>query len=610
MKKISFVIFVVMIIASLSCLSVLADGGETSAPAESYKNVEIAYANVNYTSDIEIMFAIPAYEDLPADAKMSVIFWPAINETVTLSYNDVESAFAFELLPEEKKVTIDSKEHFVYKTDVITAEMMTDVFMARPVIILANGSRFYGDVVDYSIVEYVKTAKGDVDGIPALANQEIIDLLDAMLDFGAMAQLYAGANEPYRPYGFLASDQLNKINIIPVYDGVEGDVIFGGYFKAGASFATLNPIPKDIYTLVSCFDAEGKELIDTAGDKDGIQFLPLSEGDVTVKVLYQRKTVFDSTIENAELGEYVSSANTSNFDQTKANQRVPIGLANLSGNSGTGVSLGKNEYNSYTVINDPIDPESGDKVLRWTGTNNGALYFHANNDPIRIADKIQGIGDTVEAVVTFDLVIAGGKFATGTTSNLRIRSDFSTQNADGTLKTNNQMNLNLMKVEKGKVYIATSDSTYVELCELVSTAYTRIAITYDFTTENIRGYAGTEDGELKLIVDANRVTPANLAKAAAAEKDGVKLNQGYDNMLDWLLNAQKKIEWYGGSGSALNANHLSTLMADLDDDGTPETKITADGTIATVNREAYIKWFEDNRSIIVKDVKLYAGGIE
>ena len=62
-------------------------------------------------------------------------------------------------------------------------------------------------------------------------------------------------------------------------------------------------------------------------------------------------------------------------------------------------------------------------------------------------------------------------------------------------------------------------------------------------------------------------------------------------------------------GGKLTEAQLSTLLADLDGDGVGETPLSTDGTVEGINEEAYAKWFEDNRSMLVKDVKMYVGGV-
>ena len=364
----------------------------------------------------------------------------------------------------------------------------------------------------------------------------------------------------------------------------------------------------DLYTAVEWLNSAGEVIEDADSDDDTPYFTEVrAEGDLEVKLVYSRKVVFDSTIEMGDLGYYYQKEDISTFDQPKASQRVPMPAINLAGNSGSGpnqTSGSKNCYTGYKVIEDPHKPGSGEKVLLWTGTDNGALYLDGNNSPIKIRSKVAGIGDTIDPVFTIDFTIAGGELAVGNTANFRIRSDY-LKAATGT--GTGQCNLNIFKVSGGKVQLATSDSKYVDLCELSTTSYTRFVITIDFVAETIRGYVADENGELNLVVEeTKRTRPAAMANAVAVvDESGNPRNVGYDSLYNWLMNAQGKVEWYGGGGSALSNDQLKTLTVDIDGVQTP----LADAN-GVINEAAFIKWHELNESLIIKDVKMYAGGVD
>ena len=619
-SKIALLLTVVMLASCLFVFPAFAEGESAPVSDPTYESVEIAYANLNYSDKIYMMFAVPVYADLPADAKVELVVWDDAESTTTFSYNDsisTESSAPVAVVIEAnaEKASIGGKDHLVFVYDALTAEQMTDVIYARPVITLADGKRVYGDVISYSILEYVKTAKGEM-GVEGLKDQNTLDLLDSMLDFGALAQNYLGDGEAYLPNGFYANDTLSKIWITPVFDGVPGEKIFGGFFKAEVgAYAALYAPAFDLYTAVEWLNSAGEVIEDADLDADTPHFTVVSaEGDLEVKLVYSRKMVFDSTIENADFGEFFQKSGASTMHQTTANQRVEMVSASLAGNSGSGPNPGqvdkngactaKNCYTSYKVIEDPHKPGSGEKVLLWTGTDNGALYMDGTNSPIKIKSKVAGIGDTIDPVFTIDFTIAGGELAVGSTANFRFRSDY-LKAATGTGTA--QCNLNIFKITGGKVQIATSDSKYVDLCELSTTSYTRFVITIDFAAETIRGYVADENGELNLVVEeTQRTRPAAMATAAAVvDESGNPRNVGYDSLYNWLMNAQSKVEWYGGGGSALSNDKLKTLTVDIDGVQTP----LADAN-GVINEAAFIKWHELNESLIIKDVKMYAGDVE
>ncbi len=618
-KRIALILAIVMLAGSLFSVLSFAEGEtapELTPEAESYTDVKIEYANLNYANKIYMKFAVPAYADLPEGAKVELIVWKSCDDTAYYSYNDTVSsessaASAILLAPEADKTTIGDREYFVFIYDALGAHEMTDVIYTRPVVTLEDGKRVYGDVINYSILEYIVTAKGGFEGIDAIADQDHLAVLDSMLNFGALAQDYLGDGEPYLPNGFYANDELQKIWIIPVVDGVEGERIFSGFFKAGAAFASIYEKPVDVKAIGAFTDLEGNVLTDDNADLSGLQVDAPAEGDLVIKCEYSKRMVFDSKIEDAPLKKYdVDHVGTTIFTQTAAGRRIEMVEASLAGNTGSGPAQEKNNFTSFTVINDPINPESGDKVLRWTGVENSALYFTPKNTQIQIRDKVSDIGDTIDPVFTIDVTIAKYMEGPASSAHFRIRSDY-LKAATGT--GTGQCNLNVFKLDKGVVKLNVSDSTYVDLCELSKDSYTRFAITIDFAAETVKGYVMDENGEFRLVVaETVRERPAALANGAAVvDESGNPRNVGYDSLYSWLMNAQKKIEWYGGNvAGGITNNALGTLTVDLDGDGVNETKITEDGTLKTINQEAYAMWFEQNRSILVKDVQMYAGDVD
>lgn len=75
----------------------------------------------------------------------------------------------------------------MYKYKGLAAENMTDIVYARAVVVdKDNKATAYSHVLDYSVVEYVHTAKGAFNnGTPVIANEDVFELLDSVLDFGA-----------------------------------------------------------------------------------------------------------------------------------------------------------------------------------------------------------------------------------------------------------------------------------------------------------------------------------------------------------------------------------------------------------------------------------------
>ena len=175
-RRIALILAIVMLVGTLFSVLSFAEGEtapEVTPEAESYTDVKIAYANLNYSDKINMKFAVPVYADLPEGAKVELILWESYEDGVVFRYSEAvadenNAASASLLAPEADKATIGGKEHLVFIYDALTPEKMTDVVYLRPVITLADGKLVYGDVINYSILEYVVTAQGGFEGTPAI----------------------------------------------------------------------------------------------------------------------------------------------------------------------------------------------------------------------------------------------------------------------------------------------------------------------------------------------------------------------------------------------------------------------------------------------------------
>ena len=251
-KNLALVLALVMLMGTI--FSVIPAAAAEEATASASYEPKISYANINYSDKMYMMFAVPAPASSVGEGNtVNLLVWNGIvSEAYSIKDQNVELLSA-----EADKVTIGEAQYLVFKYDGLTAADMTKIISARPAIVntweetvkvevspeekndagevikeavyedkivVHNDAVKYGDLVEYSVLEYVATAKGQFGGA-ALAD-DVIAMLDSMLAFGSLAQKYSGSKHDY-----LADDELSKIWYVPVIRGVVGEKVFGGFFK-------------------------------------------------------------------------------------------------------------------------------------------------------------------------------------------------------------------------------------------------------------------------------------------------------------------------------------------------------------------------------------------
>ena len=573
MKKISLVLVIAMLACSLFAINVVAD---ESAATYSYRNPEVTYSNLSYTDGLCLMFAVPVDSALPEGAKVSLLVWPDHELTENFSYNDVESGSAIEVAPEETKATIGGVEHYVFKYDGLTAEMMTDVIYARPIVI-SGDTRYYGEVFSHSAVKYVKAALGELEGYSGLADESIKALLRSFLDFGATAQTYLGGDEPYAPNGYLANDTLSVIKIIPVVEGVEGAPLFGGFFKAGEdNFASLYPVIDSVNVVGGFYDLDGVLLEDEDRDLPGLQVSAPAEGDLVVKMVYTPNYIMKTNFANAS-----DDSKIINSIERGASKGVNITGAGLRVNTSNG-DVSKYEYHAYDVVDDPYG--SGAKVLRWTATNGGALYFSDTSMNRKI--NTNGFGDTAGSCVTVNIEMAAGPDGTfPTRGSLRVRSS-----AVGDAAKVDQNVFSVGANGEIKFY------GYTDVKHTLSNqGWNKFSVVMDFEAVTISLYV-EENGVMvqkateTMILDKYEA----VAKATTAT--------GFETPLNWVKYRNQNIEWYAGTSADKFSATEKNATVEIGGEIVPITN--SDGS---VNAAAMVKYCEQTKSIFIKEMSIIAG---
>lgn len=577
-KNLALILALVMLLGTVfSVIPMAADASAEATASVADYEPEISFANVNYSDKMYMMFAVPAPAALAEGETVNLLVWASKDDSSSFSYNDVRKSV---LTAEAEKVKIGEADYLVFKYDGLTAADMTNIIVCRAVVLKTTGTVTsvvsYGDIVEYSILEYVATAKGEFEGITGITDEAHLAVLDSMLAFGGLAQKYSG-NE----YEFYADDDLNKIWYTPVINGTEAAPVFGGFFSyTEGGYATISAPVYNEYGFVGYFDAEGKELFDSDGyATNGIQ-IPAVDGDLTITVKYGPKYMI-KTDPNAAT---VSSINLK--DNGTGTIYAP-GQGALGFNCGAG-NDGNYDYAGFDVITDPY--QEGNKVFRISGNTQYSVGMGDSTNDWKLSMKptvIEGFNDTVAPVVTIDFTVARG--ANGQmprTGNLRLRSD-----------KNNRLT-NIGYFEKGGTFMLYSsfDGSVVTPLPLkvAEKGYTRYCFIVDFENEVIYAYAADEGEEL--VYQTETKTPYLSGNAA---------HIAGDPWMNWA-NTLDRLEWMGGASyNNFNAEEKETLLADLDNN--PDTAgipMQADGV---VNKDA-VQWcYRNYRAMLLKAYSTYVG---
>ena len=625
MKK-NFALFLALVMIA-SCFFSIAPAADATAgggaSSESYEP-SIAYANVNYSEDLILMFAVPASNSLEEGSSVKVVVWDA--PSAAYSYKDALTtetalASATALKAEENKATIGGVEHLVFKYKLPDPKNMTDVIYARPVVVNGDDkATAYGDVLDYSVVEYIQTAKGAFSayGAPAIVNEEVLALLDSILDFGALMQTFRGEDETHIPNGFLANDELHKIWITPVVNGKPLDKVFGGFFKYEEdAYATLYAPFFDGFRPAVYKDSTGAVITDAnPADYDeayGFQ-VDAVDGDIEVTVEYELSAIRELNAADFGEGFHVNNAessfkgdpekitalgstyNTVGEVYLKSDVRV-----NFSGKALESGSI----YGGFSTVKD----DSGNLSLLVTATTMPVMDF---SQPLTIADyNAYGYGDTVDEAITMEVELG----RPSPDSNVTV-SYFFLQNVSSWAKSEGhgttQTRIYLLGVTNNNVL--TDNGTKV--CELPETGTVKVGLT--ISSEGvIKYYYSNADGDMIAgpVWDMREEAKYNYsmpleykdkhAKYLASLEDEDPANDEnylpYANFANFLTMNSLNCSWTFGR----------KIAASTFDEG----QVEINGQMVPVknengyNIEAVQKYAEQTCSVLLRSWKIYVGDV-
>lgn len=627
-KNLALVLALVMVVTSLLSLVPMAEASGSDV-AEKYTPA-ITYSNVNYTDKMYMMFAVPSTA-LPApvvtpvdttktDSKTGVttatkgeatavesvvlLLWATKEDGEAFTYNDLNKVV---LTPEAETVKINGVDHFVFKYDALDASQMTNVICARPIHLkttttvtktttttppaegateptvetkdetkVDNSVLSYGALIEYSVLEYVVSAKGGFDGIAPLAADKLA-ALNQMLAFGALVQKF---NEK-APAEYYPDSELAKMYVTPVFSGVVSDYnVFAGFKNAAEGTITLSAPHIDGKEFQGFTAADGSALVDLDGIvSNGIQ-INAPAGDLVVRANYSPLVMVSA--DPARATSVYGGIDT--LIKASGNS-FSLGIGDLT--LSLGAAKDNYGYAGLWHIDDPYN--EGEYVYRMTSSTQSNIYLGETANDWKASMKptaVPGFGEIIDSCAVIDISVGryGEKFVR--TGDIRLRSELSGSprlsigyfESDGTFMLYNGVQ------EDG-----TTPATTALDVKVAQTGYTRYVFVVDFEAETVTAYAAADaDGELVLQMQ----TSAPKIDAALAAKGA---------WVNWIGNLGR-VEFWCASQS-LSEEEME-LKADLDKDGVPESAMVVDGV---ANKEAVKAVQIQLHSFLIKSYSTYVG---
>ena len=369
-KNLALLLVVVLALTAVLGVAPIASAEEEAAT----KSQDIAYFNVSLKMGATILFAVPAdgytvNSDGTVDGLELLIFEGSRPSLFTYTQ-------ATSILEASGKTTINGKTYVVFSFSELSASQMTDTICARAVYTDSKGFRSYGEVYDYSVVEFANWYLNRTDPV------QHAELVETMLVYGDAAAAYKpSANAA----SYKASDakSLVTISVKRVLDGVDLD---------GTATVTQLATKGSTVTLTAPFvDGavfESWSGADVTGGKITVS------GDVELVANYSSRQFYFWDYEGETVGAKKNNAtkdtaNAHNFIKPDGSAYVPVcgGKANnyAVGSTST-VQRVPHEYCSFEMVE--ID---GNKCLRMGHTGAGELKLTQNG----VTMGKTGIGNTV-----------------------------------------------------------------------------------------------------------------------------------------------------------------------------------------------------------------------
>ncbi len=496
MKKTTALILVLSLcLSAMLGLTAIAEAEETATVLEA---PEIALANVSVTTNVALLFAVPAdgltvNKDGTVDG-LNLLVWEGVSESGKYGRGSADATLAA-----QGRLIVGENEYVVFVYDGLDAKQMTDTVYARTVVSDGKGNLGYSKVIDYSITEWARSYNSTNAANNALAAN--------LIEYGAAMQEY---RSDYKPNGYYAN-QAKSLVTVTVNSKIAGsdEVVQKQVTQlavAGSTVTLAAPV-------IDGYAVSEWSVADTNAELDGVQTVVNSDVEFTATfspVVLSYESMWSADFDSIATG-YVSSSAGAGYNMVNSNSSIRI-------NSGAvAYSDDNNAYVSYV----PKTEEGGNKYLCLTSTAGGAIYV---NDGAQSSIKTSNYDTKATGgylTVTFSLmrneagsiinslglrVRANG---TGVNENMRV---FNTS-ADGTV------NISIFK--NGSV----NEVVNTKVGEVAESGWSHFAFVVDLDNLLIHGYMKDASGKWQLKATADVFVPSN-----------------YDNIYDWF-SAVVKMEW-------------------------------------------------------------------
>ena len=491
-KRLAFILALIMLFGTLFAVISTAEGEDISAEAEEKYLPAIAYANVNYVGSINMMFAVSAPTDLAEDEEVKLLVWNSRHDSRIFSnYDPVKTT----LLPETSPVEIGGKSYLVFNFTGIDAAEMAQIICARPIVVKEGKAITYGPLVEYSVLEYIESAKGNIDGIEAVEDEAVIEVLDGLLDFGALAQQYSG-NE----YDFYCNEELRAIYVTPIVNGYNKGRSFVGFFKyEEGGNATITTPFFDGTEVVKITDLDGNVIEDNDRFTDGIQ-VEAKDADLDFVVEYRnvdvRRLSADEIGPNLVLNNYKEIVSGGYPGMVNSDDWPAVVMLN---NGAQLKTLGRactedkegrmNYWAGIKTIASPVEGDDG-LVFQFTATTAPEFFLQYYKNKISAQNFLdKGFDDTIYPAITIELTLGAFNDTDATTGVFTIGDR---------IQAITNCGIPLFTLNEGNVRLAGSDKI---IGRIPKDGMKKFAITIDALTGNVCAYMENDYGRMVKTVE-------------------------------------------------------------------------------------------------------------
>lgn len=237
-------ILITLLVLALMCTCLI--GSSVLRATEPDPELNIAACNLSFSDSVYIKYGVQG-DDLTG---VKLLVWTTpqtVYEYGTQQY----------LLSSNKTESIQGVNSLVFTFNKFAAKQMTDVVYARAYV-EKSGVKYYSEVKKYSILQYVYNKTGKTG--TATSNQNLINLLNGMIEYGSLAQTYF----------IYKTDRLATLNWyqVKVIDGTLDDMCTHGLYLPGDEVTLIAPETNDAGQDFSYWKNKAGEIIGTSATID------------------------------------------------------------------------------------------------------------------------------------------------------------------------------------------------------------------------------------------------------------------------------------------------------------------------------------------------------